>query len=109
MDAAYSRGEAVPLGRAIPWLARYQDAWWVVYEGGWLRVTDKSTEADLDQVAARLTAAEAAAAGAAALRGTFGVTPVQGGADLAGPADLRSRRHQGRYRGHRQADARLIR
>jgi hypothetical protein len=78
MDAAYSRGEAVPLGRAIPWLARYQDAWWVVYEGGWLRVTDKSTEADLDQVAARLTTAEAAAARDVGLRGAFGDTPVQG-------------------------------
>jgi hypothetical protein len=87
MDAAYDRGEAVPLGRAIPWLARYQDSWWVVYEGGWLRVTDESTQADLDQVTARLTAAEAAAARDAALRGAFGVTSVQGGvteaADLA--------------------------
>ena len=78
MDAAYSTGEAVPLGRAIPWLARYQKAWWVVYEGGWLRVTDKATEADLDQAAARLTAAEAVAARDPALRGAFGGTPVQG-------------------------------
>jgi hypothetical protein len=85
MDAAYSRGEAVPLGRAIPWLARYQDAWWVVYEGGWLRITDKATEVDLDQAAARLTAAEAVAARDAALRGAFGITPVPG--DVTEAAD----------------------
>jgi hypothetical protein len=75
MDAACSRGEAVPLGRAIPWLARYEDAWWVVYEGGWLRVTDELTEADLDHAAARLTAAEAAAARSAAIRGALETAP----------------------------------
>lgn len=77
MDAAYEAGEAVPLGQAISWLARYRDAWWVVYERGWLRVTEKSTEADLDQLAARLTTAEAAAACDAAIRGALGLAPGQ--------------------------------
>jgi hypothetical protein len=77
MDAAYRRGEAVPLGRAIPWVARYQDAWWVVYEGGWLSVIDESTEADLNHAAERLTAAEAVAATDAAIRGAIEAAPEQ--------------------------------
>jgi hypothetical protein len=56
MNAAYDRGEAVPLAHSISWLTRYQDAWWVVYEGGWLRITDELTIADIDDRAARLTA-----------------------------------------------------
>jgi len=40
MNAAYARGEAAPLADSISWLTRYQDSWWVVYEGGWLRITD---------------------------------------------------------------------
>jgi hypothetical protein len=60
MNAAYDTGEAVPLGQSISWLVRYRDAWWVVYERGWLRVADDITSAELDQVAARLGQAEAA-------------------------------------------------
>jgi hypothetical protein len=59
MNAAYDNGEAVPLAASMTWLTRYQDAWWVVYERGWLRVTDTATAQDLDQAAVRL--AEAAA------------------------------------------------
>jgi hypothetical protein len=62
MNAAYDSAEAIPLGRSVSWLVRYRDAWWVVYEGGWLRITDDITVADLDQAAARLRQAEAAAA-----------------------------------------------
>jgi hypothetical protein len=58
MNAAYDRGEAVPLGASMAWLIRYLDAWWVVYERGWLRVTDNATAEDLDQAAARLADAE---------------------------------------------------
>ena len=61
MNAAYDSGESVPLGRSVSWLVRYRDAWWVVYERGWLRIADDITAADLDQTAARLTQAEAAA------------------------------------------------
>ena len=61
MNAAYDSGEAVPLGQSVSWLVRYRHAWWVVYERGWLRITDDITAADLDQAAARLTQAEAAA------------------------------------------------
>ena len=57
MNAAYDNGEAVPLAAAMAWLTRYQDSWWVVYERGWLRVTDTATAEDLDQAAARLTEA----------------------------------------------------
>jgi hypothetical protein len=38
----------------LPWVARYLDAWWVEYEGGWLRVTDDHVAAELDGVASRL-------------------------------------------------------
>jgi hypothetical protein len=61
MNAAYDSGEAVPLGQSVSWLVRYREAWWVVYERGWLRIADEITAADLDQAAARLTQAEAAA------------------------------------------------
>jgi hypothetical protein len=62
MNAAYDSGEAVPLGQSVSWLVRYRQAWWVVYERGWLRIADDITAADLDQAAARLTQAEAGAA-----------------------------------------------
>ena len=58
MNAAYDNGEAVPLAAAMAWLTRYQDSWWVVYERGWLRVTDIATAQDLDQAAARLANAD---------------------------------------------------
>jgi hypothetical protein len=77
IDAAYRSGLAVPLGQAISWLMRYRDAWWVVYERGWLRVTDELIDADLDQFAARLTATDAAAARDTAVRGALGLTPGQ--------------------------------
>jgi hypothetical protein len=54
MNAAYDSGQVMPLGRAIPWIVRYGDSWWVEYERGWLRVTDDLTAVDLDQTAARL-------------------------------------------------------
>ena len=59
MNAAYDTGEAVPLAQSCSWLVRYHDAWWVVYEHGWLRVTDNATAEDLDQAATRLNEAEA--------------------------------------------------
>jgi hypothetical protein len=59
MNAAYDKGEAVPLGASTAWLVRYLDVWWVIYERGWLRVTDTATAEDLDEAAARLTEAEA--------------------------------------------------
>jgi hypothetical protein len=62
MNAAYDSGEVAPLGQSASWLVRYRDAWWVVYERGWLRIADDTTAADLDQAAARLAQAEAAAA-----------------------------------------------
>lgn len=62
MNAAYHAGEAIPLAAAGSWLIRYRDAWWVVYERGWLRITDTATTEDLDQAAARITQAESLAA-----------------------------------------------
>src|SRR5712691_7003410 len=61
MNAAYDTGDATPLAQSVYWLVRYHDAWWVVYEHGWLRVIDDITEADLNQAAARLAAAGAIA------------------------------------------------
>ena len=54
MNSAYLSGDAVPLDQTVSWLVRYRDAWWVVYEDGWLRVTDGLTAADIDQAATRL-------------------------------------------------------
>jgi hypothetical protein len=71
MDAAYRTGRAVSLGRTIPWLARYRDAWWVVYERGWLRIDDMAAKADLDHLAARLSRAEAIATRDAAIRRAY--------------------------------------
>jgi len=58
MDAAYERGDAVLLSRSMPWLMRYRDAWWVVFDGGWLCVVDGLVDPDLDGITARLAAAE---------------------------------------------------
>jgi hypothetical protein len=55
MNGAICAGVAVPLDRSLEWIVRYLDAWWVEYEGGWLRVTDDHVTAELDDVASRLT------------------------------------------------------
>lgn len=55
MNAAYLSGRAVPLAQSVSWLVRYQESWWVVYEGGWLRVTDDLVAADIDSCASGLT------------------------------------------------------
>jgi hypothetical protein len=60
MNAAFDEGTATLLGAAVAWLVRHSGAWWVVYEHGWLRITDAATAQDLDQAAARLAQAEAA-------------------------------------------------
>jgi hypothetical protein len=74
MNAAYDSGQATPLAHAVPWLVRYQQAWWVVYEKGWLRVTDQPTADDLDQRAAQMTGEDAQAARNAAIRAAVGGT-----------------------------------
>jgi hypothetical protein len=51
MNTAYLSGQAVPLAQSVSWLVRYQGSWWVVYERGWLRVTDDLVEADIDSCA----------------------------------------------------------
>ena len=61
MNAAFDAGAAVLLSEAVNWVVRHRDAWWVVYEHGWLRITDAATAEDLDQAAGRLAQAEAAA------------------------------------------------
>jgi len=54
MNAAYLSGSAVPLAQSVSWLVRYQGSWWVVYERGWLRVTDDLVEADINSCATQL-------------------------------------------------------
>lgn len=61
MNAAFDEGAAVMLAASANWLVRYREAWWVVYEHGWLRIIDVATAQDLDQAAERLAQAEAAA------------------------------------------------
>ena len=57
MNDAICNRTAVLLGRGLWWIARYLDAWWVEYEGGWLRVTDDHVTAELDDMASRLAEA----------------------------------------------------
>jgi hypothetical protein len=54
MNDAASTGIVASLGQGFPWIARYLNAWWVEFEGGWLRVTDAHVAAELDDVASRL-------------------------------------------------------
>jgi hypothetical protein len=79
MNDAACAGTAVPLGPGLPWVARYLGAWWVAYEGGWLRVTDGDLAADLDDVAARL--GEAGAIVAAEARRGHGPGTAGGGTE----------------------------
>ena len=58
MNAAHDNGEAIPFAETVPWLVRYDDSWWVVYENGWLRITDELTATDIDQRAAQVPDAE---------------------------------------------------
>lgn len=64
MNAAHERGDAVFLARSMPWVMRYRDAWWVVFEHGWLCVVEGLVDPDLDAITARLAAAEEIAAAA---------------------------------------------
>ncbi len=71
MNTAYDSGHAVPFAQGIPWLVRYREAWWVGYEGGWLRIIDQPTADSLDQRAALLTGADVDAARTTAIRGAL--------------------------------------
>ena len=58
MDTAHDSGEAVPFSQSVPWLVRFDGSWWVVYERGWLRITDELTATDIDQRATQLPEAD---------------------------------------------------
>ena len=58
MDAAHESGEALPFAQTVPWLVRYDGSWWVVYERGWLRITDELTATDIDRRAAQVPDAD---------------------------------------------------
>jgi hypothetical protein len=87
MNAAYASGQAAPFALAIGWLARYRDAWWVVYEGGWLRITDTATTRDLDERAAQMTEADTQAARQAAIRGALATSGGVADNAAAGSSD----------------------
>jgi hypothetical protein len=55
MNAAYLSGQAVPFAQSVSWLVRYRGSWWVVFEGGWLCITDDLVEVDIETCASRLT------------------------------------------------------
>jgi hypothetical protein len=80
MNAAYLSGSAVPLAQSVSWLVRYQGSWWVVYERGWLRVTDDLVEADIDACASQLANAAGDAAREADVQKAYG-RPVSGETD----------------------------
>ena len=98
MNAAYDSGQAVPFARAVPWLVRYRDAWWVVYEGGWLRIVDQPTTQNLDERAAQMTEADIEVARSAAIRGAVGSTkagPETSFVASEQAAESRTRRRRG--------------
>jgi hypothetical protein len=68
MNTAIDQGDAAPLSRSHGWLAHYLDAWWIEYEGGWLRVIDDAATRELDQVARRVAEATALTAVSSAQR-----------------------------------------
>ena len=78
MDSARARGEATPLAAGVTWIARYQDAWWIAYEGGWLRVTDEPLRDDLDRASSRLAAAGSATARLNILRQSLAIITAPG-------------------------------
>lgn len=61
MDNAVEHGEARSLAESIGWITRYRDAWWVIYEDGWLRMITSVVTDQLDRLYPRLAAAEEAA------------------------------------------------
>jgi hypothetical protein len=81
MNRAYDNGDAVLFAQAVPWLVRYDGSWWVVYERGWLRVTDEPTATDIDQRAAQITEAEAKKSRDAAIRAAVASQTGQPSAD----------------------------
>jgi hypothetical protein len=56
MNEQLATGAAVPFAPAISWLVRYEDRWWIVYERGWLCITDELAAADIDQRATLVNA-----------------------------------------------------
>jgi hypothetical protein len=74
MNSAIDQGLATPLSQSHGWLTRYLDAWWIEYEGGWLRVIDDVAGRELDQIAARLAEASS----------TISETRTDGGVDGPG-------------------------
>jgi hypothetical protein len=54
MRRAYDQGSASLLSGEIDGIIHHSNTWWVVYERGWLRITDEHVLADLDQAAERL-------------------------------------------------------
>ena len=81
MDSARARGEATPLAAGVTWLARYQGAWWIAYEGRWLLVTDEPLHADLDRISSRLASAESATVRLRILSQSLGIIATLGEAD----------------------------
>jgi len=67
MNAATDRGDARPLP-GYGWVMQYLGGWWVVWEHGWLRVTDEQAVQELDAITERLAEAGEIAAREAAER-----------------------------------------
>jgi hypothetical protein len=72
MNIAYLSRLAVPLAQSVSWLVRCQGSWWVVYERGWLRITDDLIEADISTCASRMTEAAGDATREADIRAADG-------------------------------------
>jgi hypothetical protein len=53
MDGHVACGHAVPLSQVVPFIVRYQDAWWLSTQAGWLPIAS-SIAAVLDKHAERM-------------------------------------------------------
>ena len=78
MNTAYREGLSTPFSLTVPWIMRYLASWWVLYERGWLRITDELTASDLDRLAAQMGQADALAARDNAIRNAVASAPPPG-------------------------------
>jgi hypothetical protein len=68
MNKATDQGRVTVLGTTAGYIVRYQDAWWIADDRGWVRVTVADIAAVLDAEKQRLEIQDAIVAQTAAIR-----------------------------------------
>ncbi len=74
MNTAHEQGLVQPLAQTVGYVVTYRGAWWICYEGGWIRA-DPELAAALDAEAERITAQDAIIARNAAIRAAVEPSP----------------------------------